>query len=114
MPTFNWYYSPKLNELYHYTKGVFECHAPTNHAECEYSSTHSLKVVADDAVEAAVTRNENQYIHMRNYDLERPIEWVRITEKEEIERRLIERNKRHLQQMAMEKTPPSLEYFSDL
>ena len=51
---------------------------------------------------------------MTDYNLEKPVEWIRITEKAEIERRLIERNKRHLQQIAMGNAPPSLEYFSDL
>ena len=40
-----------------------------------------------------------------------PIKWKPISEKSEIEDHLLERNKRHLQQMAREEMPPSQIYF---
>mgnify|MGYP003325952949 CR=1 FL=1 len=44
----------------------------------------------------------------------KPLEWKRVTEKCEIEDHLLRRNKRHLQQTALEECPPTQCYFSDI
>ena len=49
-----------------------------------------------------------------NGPLQDPIEWMRVTDKDELEKHLNQRNKRHLQQMAMEDSPPSQDYFQPL
>ena len=52
IPTHDWYYSPKTNELYHYDNGVFETHA--NRTTSIFYKHHSLKVPPDDTSKATV------------------------------------------------------------
>ena len=112
VPTGEWYYSPSNDELYHYDKGVFEAHAADPSTQSHFLLHHSLKVIPDDAWEANVVEEVEGY--RVEGVLIRRIEWQRVSDKEEIETLLMQRNKRHLQQMAKEESPPSQQYFDDL
>jgi hypothetical protein len=59
------------------------------------------------------TNNKNKF-NMIDGQYIKPIKSEWITEKNEIETLLLQRKKRHLQQMAMEKVPPSHKYFKEL
>ncbi|KAL7548720.1 hypothetical protein ACHAWF_017511 [Thalassiosira exigua] len=112
IPTAKWYYSESMDELYHYDKGVFEAHAPNCDTQCHFFQHHVLKVIPDDAREVKVCY-EPEGIR-RVGTLGRGISWKRLTEKSEMEAHLLRRNKRHLQQVAMEPTPPSQGYFESI
>ncbi|KAL7546462.1 hypothetical protein ACHAWF_009794, partial [Thalassiosira exigua] len=112
IPTAEWYYSESMDELYHYDKGVFEAHAPDCETQCHFFRHHVLKVIPDDAREVEVCY-EPEGIR-RVGTLGRNISWKRLTEKSEMEAHLLRRNKRHLQQVAMESTPPSQGYFESI
>ena len=68
------YYSPTLKELYHYTKGIFECHAAVNQEKGKISSEHSLKVIADDTVKTAVRLDGNKHLKRRDCNPKDPVE----------------------------------------
>ncbi|KAL7523469.1 hypothetical protein ACHAWF_003332, partial [Thalassiosira exigua] len=112
VPTAEWYYSPSNDELYHYDNGVFEAHAPDRATRCHHFVHHVLKVVPDDAVETEVVE-EPEGIRRLGL-LGRPISWRQLRDKETMERHLLRRNKRHLQQVAMEECPPRQSYFEDI
>ena len=113
VPTSNWYYAPSSNELYHYDKGVWEAHPAKGSSTKRFHQHHSLKVVPDDSIEVTVTNSGRKGFRISGGGA-KPITWRRITERGEIENFLLRRNKRHLQQVAMEESPPSLAYFQDL
>jgi hypothetical protein len=107
IPTGEWYYSHQKREIYRYDKGVFESYAawsptaglvPTH--PWKFFGHHHLKVPHDDIVEAQVVREGDffilQAVYMRNQI------WKTVTDAEEIERLLTERNCRHLQQATVE------------
>ena len=54
VPTLEWYYSPKFNELYHYTSGVFESHAANPESQTHFHNHHTLKVIPDITCEVYV------------------------------------------------------------
>ena len=111
IPTGEWYYSVEKNELYHFTKGVFETHQAHPRQPRQFIHHHTLKVINDDAMQVTMhpwtNRGCPKGYRMKNGLPIGPIEWKKISDKEEMEKLLMERNKRHLQQMAMENTPPS-------
>ncbi len=54
IPTGDWYYSDKSNEIYHYDMGVWEAYPRKEPRPHEYFRHHTLKVVPDDAVPISV------------------------------------------------------------
>ena len=102
-----------MHELYHYSTGVFECHR-ADRASKQFTRQHTLKVIPDDAVEAVVDNSNDKGPRLIKRNLLKNIKWQRITDKKEIERLLLQRNKRHLQQMTKEGSPPSRAYFQDV
>jgi len=100
--------------LCHYTQGVFESH-PANKRPRRFLAHHTLKVIPTDAMQVTVYPWKRRG-NLRGYRMSEglpigPIKWKRITNKDEMETLLLERNKRHLQQMARENTPPTQQYF---
>ena len=114
IPTKCWYYSPSMHELYHYTMGVFECHRADTKWSKQFGRQHTLKVIPDDAVEATVDNSNDAGPLLIRRNLLKRTKWQRITDKKEIERLLLQRNKRHLQQMTKEGSPPSRAFFQDV
>ena len=55
VPTSEWYYSVTTNELYHFTKGVFESHVAVKNRPKRFHHHHTLKVIHNDAMEVEVS-----------------------------------------------------------
>ncbi|KAL7531035.1 hypothetical protein ACHAXR_003811 [Thalassiosira sp. AJA248-18] len=69
--------------------------------------------IPDDVEEITIKHHDDGNYSITNHT-GRPIAWTKISDKSRIEQCLMERNKRHLQQMAMEDNPPSQSAFEDL
>jgi hypothetical protein len=103
VPTGEWYYSREKQEIYHYSKGVFESYAACSPSPSlrpthpyKFYRHHHLKVPHDDIVEAEVHDSGEHLILMTVY---MPSQiWQTVTDTKEIEMLLLERNERHLQQ----------------
>ena len=54
VPILEWYYSPKLDVLYHYSSRVFESHTANTQSQIHFHKRHTLKVIPDTAFEANV------------------------------------------------------------
>lgn len=120
VPRHEWYYSPKTQELAHYSRGVFETHAKMeeqpsgdhSHPILFYPH-HSLKVLEETEstpAEVEVTATEIKLLKIH------PKEsiWQSITEPKEIERLLMERNSRHLRQVSIEGGPSTQQPVADI
>jgi len=77
----------------------------------EYSTHHMLKVIPDDAIQVEVEMVDNGYRITKTGDR---IQWETVDSREEMELQLLERNKRHLQQVAKEDGIPMQEWFQKL
>ena len=101
IPTHHWFYSASKAELYHYDVGVFEAYPM-----CEdgtFYRHHTLKVPASDVilVNVDIDQDTNRWTITETLPTP-PTMWVDVTSQTEIERALLARNKRHLQQTARE------------
>eukprot|EP01082_Thalassiosira_pseudonana_P016004 g13600.t1 g13600 contig9:10029-12311(+) len=96
VPQEGWYYSTSLDELYEFDNGIFRAHT---------------RVDGDLAMVAEIT-HENGGIRMSQPSPTMPPTWRKITNMEEMEQWLLRRNKRHLQQMYLEDSPPTLPSFA--
>ena len=101
IPTGNWYYSYKSKEIYHYDMGVWEAYPRKEPRPHEYFRHHTLKVVPDDAVPISVTTHDECIVIDEFLPNTQPM-WRDITSTKDIEDHLLWRNKRHLQQTAIE------------
>ncbi|KAL7525783.1 LOW QUALITY PROTEIN: hypothetical protein ACHAWF_001502 [Thalassiosira exigua] len=73
---------------------------------------HVLKVITDYSKEVTIAEDPEGYrIDGR---LGANISWRKISDKEEMEKHLKRRNKRHLQHMEYKESPPSRSYFDDI
>jgi hypothetical protein len=101
IPTHDWFYSPKHDELYHYNDGMFEAY-PSD-GTSNFFTHHTLKVLAPDAELVTVSRTEDQSRWTITAVLPQPASyWTDVTSQEEIESHLLRRNKRHLEQTSRE------------
>ncbi len=108
IPKYTWIYSKKTKELYKYDQGVFEAYAakrvarslcPTN--PTTFYKHHHLKVPLPDACPADVTEHDD-YFEITNVHPHTDI-WQEVTNPKEIERIILQRNRRHLQQASVER-----------
>lgn len=107
IPKFKWFYSHEAKEVYHFDRGVFEAYAakrpqaalqPTN--PTQFHTHHHLKVLPNDAVVATVQVSD---VHILLTGVcESCNIWKEITNSKEISKLIKSRNKRHLQQAAIE------------
>ena len=99
IPLYDWFYSKKEDEIYHYSDGVFESHAAAK--KSIFHLHHTLKVPPPDSVPVEIVRSDDWLILDKYLP---PVEslWTDVTGAEDIENLLLTRNKRHLQQTAME------------
>ena len=77
-----------------------------------------MKVTPDDAIQVKIYPWKQRgrfcgYLIAKDLPIG-PIKWKQISDKNEMENHLLERNKRNLQQMAKKETPPSQEYFQEV
>ena len=107
IPTWDWYYSESSRELFHYDNGVWEAYPEqarnfqTADQPTKYCTHHTLKVIPEDACPITVDRSDS-HISIAEI-LPRPASiWKDVTTISEIEKNLIFRNKRHLQQVDIE------------
>ena len=113
VPTHNWFYSVKYDELYHYTDGVFEAYPSAG--DNSFFSHHTLKVIAPDAELVTVTQTDDPPRWHITATLPTPTTlWTDITSQEEIEAHLLRRNKRHLEQTSREQGISTAPLLSDI
>ena len=99
IPTHDWFYSDLTQELYHYDHGVWEAYP--RKSPSLYFPHHTLKVLPADATPIRVGL-EQDGIRILEY-LPKPTHmWKDVTTPAELERILLWRNKRHLQQVDRE------------
>eukprot|EP01082_Thalassiosira_pseudonana_P014896 g13554.t1 g13554 contig8:946492-947667(+) len=111
VPLEQWYYSPSQDEVYEFDNGIFRAH--TRIAE-DLFATHAVsKILPADAtvVETAVG---NEGVRMLTPSLSSAPRWKKITKASEMEDWLLRRNKRHLQQMYLEESPPTHQSFTTI
>ena len=101
IPTHDWFYSPRLHELYHYDSGVFEAYPAFD--ETTFHTHHTIKILPDDAQLVAVisTPPLNRWVITDTIVSNSPL-WRDLETQEDIKTHLIEHNRRHLEQTARE------------
>jgi hypothetical protein len=107
VPVGEWFYSRSNREIYRYDHGVFECYSPWSPTPSlipthpwKFYSHHHLKVPHEDIVHAEVYR-EGDFYMLHAVSLPTQI-WRSVTDPEEMETLLLQRNRRHLQQAIVE------------
>ena len=104
IPTHDWFYSPGSNEIYHYDRGVFEAYPAFD--DDSFHTYHTIKVIPDDVEQITVEQlapHNRWKIVTRIYSSS--VVWRDVDSQDEIESYLIDRNRRHLEQVAREKGP---------
>ena len=119
MPVYEWTYSPTTQDLYHFKNNVFETHAKIraqnsdDNAQLFYKH-HTLKVPANDAVPVAVEPTAEGNFQIKEVFPKPASMYKSVTSQKEIEKELLWRNKRHLQQVAYEEGPTTRDPISAL
>jgi hypothetical protein len=111
IPNEKWYLHPNGNELYQFDNGIFVAHGQLE--DTIFAPFGTIKVLPDHAKEVDVESTEHA-IAVLNPDLIQEATWTKVTKLEEIESWLLRRNKRHLQQMFIEGSPPTTEAFAHI
>lgn len=113
VPTHDWFFSPRYDELYHYVDGVFEAY-PSKSGD-EFFNHHTLKVLPQDSEPVRVTYDSmsNGWCIVETLPLNEAL-WEDITAQEEIEAHLLRRNKRHLEQTDREQGISTQQLFRDI
>lgn len=112
IPTHDWYWDKTNNELYHNNNGLFECHHLPQEQPGFFYTHSSLKVPPQDIVEVKIQLHTSAIQITQLSD--QLISWKKVTNKIELENIIVERNKKHLQQVAMEEAPPLQPKFQKL
>ena len=104
IPTHDWFFSPGSNEIYHYDNGVFEAYPAFD--DTTFHTYHTIKVIPDDVEQITVDRisPHNRWTIVTRISPSTII-WRDVDSQNEIESCLIERNRRHLEQVAREQGP---------
>ena len=104
IPTHDWFYSPDTNEIYHYDNGVFEAYPAFD--DTTFHTYHTIKIIPDDVEQITVDRiPPHQRWTITNRISPSSIIWRDVDSQNEIESCLIDRNRRHLEQVAREQGP---------
>ncbi len=111
VPSDEWYYSARTNEIYHFDNGLFRAHSEIEDEYFHPSST--LKVLPDDAVVITVSILDDS-IEMLPLLVERRPTWKKVTKPEEMEDWFFRRNKAHHQQVHQDGSFPTTEPFAKL
>ncbi|KAL7551610.1 hypothetical protein ACHAWF_018082 [Thalassiosira exigua] len=108
VPTHDWYYSPQWNEILHYDRGSFEAYPSAG--DGTFFRHHTLKVIPKDAecIEVTIDGATDRWKITRRVPPPNVL-WRDVTSQAEMENLILERNKRHLQQMAIEDGPSESE-----
>jgi hypothetical protein len=111
VPNEKWYLHPNGNELYQFDSGIFVAHSQIEDNIFEVFGT--IKVLPNDAKVVEVEETENA-IAVTNPQSNQEATWSKVTTPEDIESWLLRRNKRHLQQMYIEGSPPTTKAFEHI
>ena len=112
VPVHDWFHSAQSNELYHYDHGVWEAYPCKTNGE-DFFTHHTLKVLPDDAMPIEVSQTSQSItITARLPKIDRL--WKDVTVQSDIEKLLLWRNKRHLQQADIEGRDSNLEVMKEL
>jgi hypothetical protein len=111
VPNEKWYLHPNGNELYQFDSGIFVAHSQIEDNIFEVFGT--IKVLPNDAKVVEVEETENA-IAVTNPQSNQEVTWSKVTTPEDIESWLLRRNKRHLQQMYIEGSPPTTKAFEHI
>ena len=104
VPIHDWFFSPGLNELYHYDSGVFEAYPACDNDT--FHTHHTIKILPNDAELVTVDQSPPHNRWTITGRLTHPPQlWRDLDTQEEIEQHLIEHNRRHLEQTAREQGP---------
>ena len=113
IPTHDWFYSPRYDELYHYDDGVFEAY-PSKGDE-SFFTHHTLKVLPDDVELVEVEQDdETDSIYVTQFLPGPDTIWEDVTSQDLIEQHLLRRNKRHLEQTFREQGISTHPLFQDI
>ncbi len=113
IPTHDWFYSEKHDELYHYSDGVFKAYPSAG--DNTFFPHHTLKVTSPDATLVKVRLTDNPPRWHITDTLPTPVTlWIDVTSQEDIEAHLLRRNKRHLEQTSREQGISTGPLLSDL
>ena len=112
IPTNEWYYSKSQKELYHYDSGVFEAYPNHTTDEHLFKTHHVIKVPPPDSVEVSVKKHID-VIQITKHT-EQKMQWQHVDTKLDMEKHLLARNKRHLQQVAKEDGTPYKPWFQEM
>ena len=111
VPNEKWFLTADKEELYEFDNGIFLSHKRVD--ENLYESFAMIKVIPKDICAVEVTQSGDM-ITVDNPDSIAPCTWRKITKPVEIEAWLLRRNKRHLQQMFVEGSPPTTDAFAPI
>jgi hypothetical protein len=101
VPVHDWFHSESTGEIYHYNRGVFEAFPAAG--EFKFHTHHSRKVLPDDIQAVTVEHDATGKYWTIASILPMPTPlWREVTSALEIEEKLLERNKMHLEQVARE------------
>ena len=104
VPNKKWYLNANGMELFEFDNGIFIAHAME--AKNAFNGFGIIKILPKGARAVEIERSED-IIFVTNPDSTAPDTWTKVTDPEEIESWLLRHNKRHLQQMYLEKYPPT-------
>ena len=113
IPSHEWFYSPKYDELYHYDQGNFEAFPSTG--EATFFTHHTLKVLPPDVelVKVELHATPPRW-HIIEYLPRPPTFWEDVTSQQDIEQHLLRRNRRHLEQTDREQGPSTHALLTDI
>ena len=107
IPLFEWFFHTSSDMLYHYVRGAFYAHSrvpgiDNNHAPFRMQHTRR-PLPSKDVVVARVTQEGNYFILHSTQNVDEI--WTEVTDSEEIETLLLDRNADHLRQCTVDHTP---------
>ena len=111
IPNERWFLTKNKQELYEFDSGIFLAHKAVE--DNLYEGFSMIKVLPPDAC-AVEVETSGDMTQVLNPESIAPCTWKKITKPIEIEAWILRRNKRHLQQMYVEKSPPTTEEFAPI
>ena len=98
VPKEEWYHGAETDEIYKFDKGLFYAHSRLPGLELKYNTTSIQKKPPSDSRVIEVDEDAEAITCIIENPTNVPT-WMKVTEPAEIERWLMQRNKKHLQQV---------------
>jgi hypothetical protein len=113
IPNEKWFPTEDGDELYEFDNGIFIAHPQME--EGVYDTFGVIKILPDNAFVTEVEQtNTAIYVSDPTSVIKAPPSWSTIDDTTEMQEWLTKRNKRHLQQMIVEKRPPTRDEFKHI